>query len=221
MEAFMKKKAFFTSKNIAFLAVFLALVVVLQIWGSNIKIGPASISLVLVPIVLGGIMIGPLAGAFLGLVFGIITLVNGVIGNEPFTFYLFSNQPVFTSVLCLLKGTAAGFVSGILFRVLKNKNKYVAVFVAAIAAPVVNTGLFIIGGLIMSGTIASFISVNEMDSTVVYFLIIGCAGVNFLIELALNLVAAPALYRVSTLFMKTPAEDMEEADASAETQKTE
>ena len=218
----MKAKAglFFYSRNIAYLAVLLALVIVLQIWGSGIRIGTVGFSFVLVPIVLGGIMIGPLAGGFLGLAFGIIVLVNGAIGNEPLTFYLFSQNPVFTSVLCLVKGTAAGFVSGILFRVLRRKNQYVAVFAASAAAPFVNTTLFILGGLMMSGTLSGFLSSNGMDSSVIYFLVIGCAGVNFLVEFAINLVAAPALYRVSRIFMKSDITETEET-AAQENERTE
>ena len=63
----------------------------------------------------------------------------------------------------------------------------------------------------MSGTIAGFMQSVGNTASVVYFLIIGCAGINFLVELGLNLVAAPALYRVSGLFIKSPAaEDTDE-----------
>ena len=196
----MKKKAFFTSRNITFLAVLLALVIVLQIFGGYIKIGPVNFTLTLVPIVLGAVMLGPLAGLILGFAFGLVTLINGVVGNDVFTFYLFSQQPVFTTVLCFVKAIAAGLAAS-----------YAAVFTAAIVAPVVNTGLFILGGLMMSGTIAGFMQSVGNTASVVYFLIIGCAGINFLVELGLNLVAAPALYRVSGLFIKSPAaEDTDE-----------
>lgn len=73
----MKKKAFFTSRNITFLAVLLALVIVLQIFGGYIKIGPVNFTLTLVPIVLGAVMLGPLAGLILGFAFGLVTLING------------------------------------------------------------------------------------------------------------------------------------------------
>lgn len=54
----MERKKFFTSRNIAFLAVLTALVVVLQLWGSYIRIGGTNLSFVLVPIVLGAVMVG-------------------------------------------------------------------------------------------------------------------------------------------------------------------
>ena len=77
------------TKKIVYFAILLALVVVLQFVGSYIKIGPVSISLVLVPIVLGGLLLGCAAGAALGFSFGMITFIAGVAGLDPFTFALF------------------------------------------------------------------------------------------------------------------------------------
>ncbi|MCD8286874.1 MAG: ECF transporter S component [Clostridia bacterium] len=187
-------RKYFTARNITFFAILAALVVVLQVWGGSIHIGATSLSFVLVPIVLGGMILGPGAGALLGFVFGIIVLIYGITGADPFTFVLFSDKPVWTIVLCLVKGTAAGAVSGLLYKVIAKRNKYAASFVAAASAPIVNTGLFILGALCMSGTIAAnFVADGE---TVIYFLVIGCAGINFIIELAINLVLAPALHSV-------------------------
>lgn len=191
------KKSYFTARNITYLAVLLALVVVLQIWGSSIRIGVTSISLVLVPIVLGAVLLGPVAGAILGFVFGLIVLIYGITGADSFTFILFSDHPVITSVLCLVKGTAAGAVAGLLYKLIARKNKYVAVIVSAASAPVVNTGLFILGALLMSDVIsANFVADGQ---TVIYFLVIGCAGINFLVEFAINLVLSPAIFSVNNV----------------------
>ena len=188
------KRKFFSAKRVTGLAVLLALVIVLQLWGNNIKIGATGLSFVLVPIVLGGVLFGPSAGAFLGLVFGFITLMYGVTGADPFTAVLFAEHPFLTSAVCLVKGTAAGLAAGLLFRLIAKKNGYVGVFVASAAAPVVHTGLFILGALFMSDTLsANFV---PDGSTVLYFLIIGCAGINFLVEFAINLMLSPAMYSV-------------------------
>ena len=42
-------------------------------------------------------------------------------------------------------------------------------------------------------------------SSVLYFLIIGCAGINFIAEFALNLILAPALYRVLSVVQQNVA----------------
>ena len=191
----MEKKSFFSAKKITGIAVLLALVIVLQLLGGYFKIGATSLSFVLVPIVLGGILYGAWVGAFLGFAFGFITLMYGVTGADAFTAILVQEQPVVTALLCLIKGMAAGLVSGALYKEVAKKHEYAAVFVAAVAAPVVNTGLFITGALcFLQETLkANFVAEG---TTILYFLFIGCAGINFLVELAINLIAAPSIYRV-------------------------
>lgn len=190
----MERKRFFTSRNIAFLAVLLALVIVLQVFASAVPIGATRISLTLIPIVLGAVLLGPLAGAFLGAAFGVVVIVVALTGGDPFTFTLFGDHPVLTVALCLIKGAAAGFVAGLLYKAIRKKNEYAAVLTASLAAPVVNTGLFILGALLMSDTLnANFVADG---TTVMYFLVIGCAGINFIIEFIVNAVASPAIYTV-------------------------
>lgn len=178
------------------LAILTAVVLVLQLTGTAIKLTAlgTSISLVLIPIVLGGVLLGPAAGAWLGGVFGCVTYLMGVFGMDGFTFILFTEHPLLTALVCFGKGIAAGFCAGWLYRLLCNKNNTVAMFTAAAVAPIVNTGLFILGALLMSDTLsANFVADG---STVLYFLVIVCAGVNFLLELALNLIVTPSLSAV-------------------------
>ncbi len=182
------------------LAILLALVIVLQLFGSSIKIGATSISLVLIPIAFGGMLLGPAAGTILGLCFGFITLMAGVTGTDVFTQILFQEHPFLTALTCLGKGAAAGFGAGFIYKLIADKNAYVASFAAAVAAPILNTGLFILGALLMSDTLsANFVAEG---STVMYFLIIGCAGVNFLLEFAVNMLVSPALNMVVGVIKK-------------------
>lgn len=191
-----EKKPFFTARNITWFAVLLALVVLLQYYASSITIGKTSFSLVLIPIVLGGILLGPRVGALLGFVFGVISLLcGGILGMDLFTATLFQNGPLATSLICLGKGTIAGLGAALSYRLLARKNGYVAVFVAAAVAPVLNTGVFILGTLTMLSDVLATNFV-EAGSTVIYYLVIGCAGTNFLVEFAINLICAPALYTV-------------------------
>ncbi len=190
----MKVKELFTARNLAYLAVLLALVIVLQTVGGAIRIGTTSLSFVLVPIVLGAVLIGWWAGAFLGFVFGFIVLMYGVTGADAFTNILFTDHPVLTTLTCLIKGVAAGLVPGLVYPLIAKKNKLAGVIVASALAPILNTGLFIIGALCMSGTISS--NFVAEGSTVVYFLFIGCAGINFIVEFAINLILSPAIHRV-------------------------
>ena len=180
------------------LAVLMALVAVLQITGTGLNITGTPISLVLIPIALGAMILGPLAGALLGLEFGIIVYVAGFVGADGFTFILIQDHPIYTALICIGKGVLAGLCAGLAYRLVSVKNKVAAVFAAAAATPIVNTALFILGALGMQSTLSSnFLGEGE---TVIYFLIVVCAGVNFLLELLLNLLVAPALARVVDVF---------------------
>ena len=190
----MEEKSFFTAKNVTILGVLTAIIVVLQIFGSYFRIGTISLSFVLVPIVIGGILTGVIGGTILGFIFGVITLVMGIVGADQFTFILFSDHPFLTILTCVIKGSAAGFMPGFVYKLLKDKNLTLSTFAASAVAPIVNTGLFIVGAFCMADTLNSnFVAEN---SNVVYFIFIGCAGINFLIELAINLVLAPSVCKI-------------------------
>ncbi len=196
-------KKFFTTHNLVYLAILTALLIVLQIWGSAIKIlGTISLNLSLIPIVLGSLILGIHGGAFLGFVCGLITLIAGISGMDPFTNYLFSQHPGFTAFICIFKTTMAGALSAVVYNVLANKKRYLGTFLASATAPIVNTALFIIFALMMSGTLKNSPFIADGQS-VIYFLVIGCAGINFLVELGVNLLVAPAIYRVYGVLDRT------------------
>lgn len=202
-----KKRIFFSARNITFLAVLVALVVILQLWGSTIPIGTAGLNLsfVLVPVTLGAILLGPLAGLILGFVFGFVVLMTGVTGANFFTAYVLNDSPFFTTITVLLKGMVAGFVAGIVYNLIRKKKKYIAVFVAAAVVPILNTGIFILGALCMSGSLKVFVSSYMPEFSgrnIMYIIIVGFVTVNFFIELAINLICAPALHTVESVVEK-------------------
>lgn len=185
------------------LAILTAIVLVLQLLGIGIKLPflATPVSLVLIPIVLGATVLGPKAGAWLGLVFGLeVYIVAGVMGMDFFTMTLFNNHPVITFLICTVKSTLAGFLCGLVYQAIAKKNELLATFVASAVAPIVNTGVFIIGCLFISGTLKS--NFVQEGSTVIYFLIIGCAGLNFVIEFLINMVFSPALNRLVNILNK-------------------
>lgn len=190
------EKKFLTSKNLATLAILSALIVVIQLVSGFIKIGAVNLSFVLIPIVMGAIVIGPLAGVILGVVFGLVCYFMGLVGMDSLTYLLISEHPIITFLTCVVKGSAAGFATGFIYQVLAKKNEYLGVILGALAAPVINTGLFIVGALIMSDAIDLFMVANNISVSAIYFLVIMCAGINFLVEFALNGILAPSLYRV-------------------------
>lgn len=194
------KERYLTAKNVTYFSVLLALVIVLQLFGSSIKVGTTSLSFVLVPIVLCGMILGPIWAGALGFVFGVIVYFQGLFGVDPFTATLIGDHPLITLLTCLVKGIGCGIASGYAYRLVCKKNDIAASFVASAVCPIVNTGLFVLGALFMSDTL----SANFVDeaTTVIYFLIIGCAGVNFLVELGINLVCAPGILKITQIVEK-------------------
>jgi LytS/YehU family sensor histidine kinase len=142
-------------------------------------------------------LMGPWAGAFLGFVFGAIVYVTcGVMAMDPFTAFLFNDHPVITAGICLVKSTLAGFLAGIVFRAIEKKNSLAATVTAAAITPVVNTGVFVLGCLLILNTIEGFIASAGLGVSGVYFIFIGCAGINFVFEFLVNMIFATALHRV-------------------------
>ena len=184
------KEKFFTTRNVVYLSVFTALLIVFNLLGTVFKI-ITNVNLTLIPIVLGALLLGARGGFILGLISGVMTYLFGVFNLDPFTNLLFVNHPILTFLTCTVKTTLAGFLGGWVYGLIKNKNKVVATFVTSGLVPIINTLVFILGALTMYNTIATYFSPD-----VLYFLVITCAGINFIIEFAVNLLVAPAISTV-------------------------
>ena len=175
------------------MAVLTAIVVVLQLLGSFIRFGVFSISLVLVPIVVGAALYGPLAGAWLGFVFGFVVLISG-----DATLF-FQINPIGTVVTVLLKGTAAGFVSGLVYRLIEKKDALVAVFASAAVCPIVNTGVFLLGCAIFFLPTMREWSAGARYTNVFAYMIFGLVGGNFIFELGANIILSPPVHKLLEL----------------------
>jgi uncharacterized membrane protein len=190
------------------LALLIALVVALQIVSALIPPigGTVSITLTLIPVVVGGILLGKRAGAILGFAFGAIVLVNCITALDPGGSILWNANPLFTAIICFFKGIAAGFIPAVLYGAIKGKGENVgqgrifgATVAAAISAPIGNTGLFVAGMfLLFKDTLYAW--AGETD--IVMYVILGLAGLNFLVEFLLNMMLAPAIVRIVAVVSK-------------------
>ncbi len=176
------------------LALLAAIIVVLQ----QIVIplpGGLTLSLVLIPIVVGAVLFGPAAGAILGGVFGVVVtfLVMTARAGELSTMMWIAN-PLVTALVCILKGVAAGWVAGLVARAFK-KREFVGIVLAAAVAPVVNTGIFLLGMLTVFREVMMTFAANiGMGGTgVIYFAVVVLVGINFIIEFAANLILSPTI----------------------------
>ena len=177
-----------STKTLVMYALLTAIVVILQLIAeAGIKVGPCTLSLVLVPIVVGSALCGWKCGGWLGFVFAVVVLLC------PSTQLFYSISIRGTVITVLVKGVAAGLAASGVYKLLAGKNKTVAVVCAAIVTPIVNTGLFLIGCRLFF-----FDAVKEWANggNVVSFMFFGLAGFNFLFELITNILLSPAAVRI-------------------------
>lgn len=175
--------------NLAMGAILTAIVIVFQLLGSFIKLGPFSVSLVLVPIIVGAAVCNPKISTWLGFVFGVVVLFM-----DAGAFFAISIPGTIATVL--VKGSACGLVAGLVYKLVSGKNKYVAVVLSAIACPIVNTGIFLIGcRLFFFETIKEWGAGAGYENAFTYMLL-GLVGANFLFEMATNIILCPVIVRI-------------------------
>ena len=188
-EEFMKTNKKQRIETLVLGAILTALVILLQVLGAFIRFGPFSVSLVLLPIVIGASVGGPWLGAWLGTVFGAAVLISG----DAAVF--FAIDPVGTVVTVLAKGLLCGLCAGVVYAALgKLKvNRYGKVLASALICPVVNTGVFLLGCLCF---FMDTIKVWAGDTNVVQYMFLGLVGANFLVEVGVNLILCPIVVRL-------------------------
>lgn len=188
--------------NLVVTAVLASLVVVLQVFASSFQIGTVAFSFVLIPIVLGGIIVGPYCGLFLGELFGFITLFAGILGRDSFTYMIWQYSPVRTVIICLVKAGVAGLVPGLLYKLIAGGKKNVSSpnsrivrplvgsIVASISAPVCNTGLF----LILAYMFKDCLQLNATGILGFYVALFISVMINFFVEIGTTAVITPAIF---------------------------
>ena len=198
------KEAFMQTRNkrreqvvkLALMALLTAMVAVLSYFGGFVKIGSlASISLTLIPVVIGAALCGPFAGAWLGGVSGVIFFFTADAA------FWFSLSVPGTIITVMVKGILSGLCAGLVYRLLEKKNRYLAVIVSAVVCPVVNTGIFLIGCLIFFLDAVKSMAVAEGISIFAY-LILFFVGLNFVFELLTNIIVSPAILRIINIRKK-------------------
>ncbi len=174
-------------------AILAAIVFVLQTFASSIHIGPFSITLALVPIIIGAIVFGPVSGAALGAVFGAVVCYAVITGADVGGNLMLQQNAAVTLIVCILKSTIAGYVAGIIAKKVKGT---VGTVLAAIACPVCNTGILSLAMIfVFKDLVASWAALAGFSSSILY-IIVGVVGLNFLVELAINIVFVPTITHI-------------------------
>ena len=179
------------TRKVALIGLLTALTVVL----SYIKIpivSTATVTLVLPVVVVGAILCGPLVGAWL-------TVIPAITAFPEAALFMTYN-PAGTILTLLLKGILAGYAAGALYRLLVKNHPKGAIFTAAAVAPVVNTGVFLLGCYVFIWP--ELVALAHENGVGIGLLLFGLAGMNFIVEMILNVVLCPALVRIVEIAKK-------------------
>ena len=188
---------FFSAKNVAILGILIALVIVLQLFASAVPMFGVTLNFSLIPIAFAGILLGAFGGAIVGFVCGLVVFISmAVLGGEVFTATLFQAHPVMLTLICIGKTTIAGLVSGLVFKFLSKKKEFLAVCISAIILPIINTGIYMLGIIIMKDTTATFLGMGANSAMAVFGAVFALIWLNFVLEMAVNIVFIPMIERV-------------------------
>ena len=176
------------------LGILTAIIIVLQIVTTFFPTKPFAITLALIPIIIGAAFYGAGAGAYLGGVFSVVVILMCVFGADVGGAMIWNASPFLCILVCMLKGVGAGFFAGIVYRALSKKSSVLGAVAAGIISPVVNTGIF------LAGLFLFFKPVLEEwagGTDIVYYALITMTGINFLVELGVNIIVSPVIVRVT------------------------
>lgn len=109
-----------------------------------------SISLMMIPVGIGAMLIGPKAGLWLGFIFGATSFYQALTGASAFSTMLLSISPLGTFLTCVPTRMVMGFLTGVLFQFLRklDKKKTFSFFAGGFLAGFLNT-LFFMGVLVL------------------------------------------------------------------------
>ena len=160
-----------------------------------LRVGPVSITFLVIPVVIGGMTLGPVRGGFLGAVFGATSFAQCFMG-DPFGAALAALSTVATAVACFVPRILIGVVAGALFpALLKVSRSHVLAFVGtAVAGTLTNTILFV-------GMVVGFFQSSYFGGSPFWTIFAGFFTVNVALELVVGVIVSVALSAVLDRFV--------------------
>lgn len=158
-----------------------------------IKTAGLEITLITIPVIIGAIVLGPGAGAFLGAVFGITSLLQAVLGLSPFGVMLLEINPFFCFLVCIPTRILMGLCTGLIYKAFKTKN-VLAYSVSGLSGALLNT-LFFMTTLVALYWRTDYIQglAESIGATNVFLFVALFVGINGLVEALCCFVIASAI----------------------------
>lgn len=187
----------FGARYIAEVGLFLGVILLMKITGlSSIPVGPLVMTFTMIPIAVGAMLLGPLAGAILGAFYGLTSLYDAITGASPMTGFFFQYSPFLTVLLCVGTRTLVGAATGWLFRLFRSldRRRIWCYFAGGLLAPLLNT-LFFMGFIVLVFYRTEFVQnrVSVLNASGPLMFVVLSVGVQGLIEAATGLVVGGAV----------------------------
>lgn len=154
-----------------------------------LQVGIVKMTFIMIPVAVGAITLGEKSGAFLGLVFGITSFVQ-CFGLDIFGTTLMGINPIFTFIMCIIPRVLMGYLCGLIYKVLTKVKKGIAVVIASLSAPVINT-VFFMGMLILFFGKSDYIMSMREGTANLWAFLVAFVGLNGIMEIVTTLVIAP------------------------------
>ena len=160
-----------------------------------LRIGPMSITLLVIPVVIGGITLGPVRGGLLGAVFGATSLAQCFMGDISGA-AMFAANAAGTVIACFVPRILIGVVAGVLFPFLmKTARNGAAAFIGtAVAGTLTNSILFI-------GLVVAFFKDSVLGGGSFWAIFVSFFSVNVAVELIVGVIVSAALSAVLDRFV--------------------
>lgn len=177
------------------LAILVAIMLILAFTPLGyLKVGVIEISFMMIPVAVGAIVLGPLAGAILGGVFGTTSFIQAL-GISHFGVMLMSINPFYTFILTMIPRVLMGWLAGLIFQALYNNEgtKRVSYAVGSLSAALLNTIFFMSFLIILFGN-TDYIKGFQGDMSLFPF-VVAFVGINGLVEAIVTMILGGAISR--------------------------
>ncbi len=180
----MEKKKFSTREFVE-MALLTAIIVLLAFTPIGyIRMPGLEITLIVVPVTVGAVTLGPAAGAVLGGVFGLTSFIQ-CFGMSPFGAVLLGIQPVFTFFVCVVSRILMGWLTGIAYQGMQKANRIrrASLLLANLIGPLLNT-LFFMGSLVFFFYHTEYIQgiASSLGASNALLFVVAFVGVNGVVE---------------------------------------
>lgn len=188
------------------LAILIAVIAMLQVTQLGYpKFGVVEMTIMSIPVIVGAMILGPRAGAFLGFLFGLTSVIQGIFFSPLFGAVLFSINWVYFAIMCMVPRILMGWLTGLIFRGLYrfDKTKLFSFMTASLAGSLLNTVLFMGSLLLLYGNSEYIQSMmTSMGTRGIIAFVIAFVGLNGLIEAVVCTIVGTAVGKALSRYIK-------------------